>query len=140
MFHCTIRSNGKFKVEEVANFEQDDLDPDDIMVLDGGDEVYVWVGAGSTAEEKEKSSEMAKVRKPEFLLNNAFKSFCFFQEYLRTDPSDRSEETVPLIQVPQGLIVDRVSLQNFTIHFPFQELNREASSVCSPRGTISCGR
>jgi gelsolin len=44
LFHCTIRSNGKFKVEEIANFEQDDLDSDDIMVLDGGDEVYVWVG------------------------------------------------------------------------------------------------
>jgi len=83
LFHCTIRTNGKFKVEEIANFEQDDLDPDDIMVLDGGDEVYVWIGAGSTEEEKAKSNEMAK-------------------EYLRTDPSYRSEETVPLIQVSQG--------------------------------------
>lgn len=61
LFHCTIRSNGKFRVEEIANYEQDDLDPDDIMVLDGGDEVYVWVGSGSTEEEKEKSNEMAKV-------------------------------------------------------------------------------
>lgn len=62
LFHCTIRSNGKFRVEEIANYEQDDLDPDDIMVLDGGDEVYVWIGNGSTEEEKEKSNEMAKVR------------------------------------------------------------------------------
>lgn len=61
LFHCAIRSNGKFKVEEISNFEQDDLDPDDIMVLDGGDEVYVWVGNGSTEEEKEQSSEMARV-------------------------------------------------------------------------------
>jgi gelsolin len=37
------------------------LDPDDIMVLDGGDEVYVWVGTGSTDEEKTKSLDMAKV-------------------------------------------------------------------------------
>lgn len=63
LFHCTIRTNGKFRVEEIANFAQDDLDPDDIMVLDGGDEVYVWVGNGSTAEEKAKSIDMAKVRK-----------------------------------------------------------------------------
>lgn len=62
LFHCTIRSGGKFKVEEIANFEQDDLDSDDIMVLDGGDEVYVWVGTGSTDEEKAKSNEMAKVK------------------------------------------------------------------------------
>lgn len=63
LFHCTIRTGGKFKVEEIANFEQDDLDPDDIMVLDGGDEVYVWVGNGSTDEEKKKSTDMANVRK-----------------------------------------------------------------------------
>lgn len=62
LFHCTIRSSGKFKVEEIANYEQDDLDSDDIMVLDGGDEVYVWIGAGSTEEEKKKSNEMAKVK------------------------------------------------------------------------------
>lgn len=39
-----------------------DLDVDDIMVLDGGDEIYVWIGDGSTKEEKEKSIDMAKVR------------------------------------------------------------------------------
>jgi gelsolin len=33
LFHCSIKSGGKFKVEEVANFGQDDLDPDDIMVV-----------------------------------------------------------------------------------------------------------
>lgn len=63
LFHCTIRNNGKFKVEEVANFEQDDLDSDDVMILDGGDEVYVWIGKGSTEEERQKSTEMANVRR-----------------------------------------------------------------------------
>lgn len=62
LFHCRILTNGKFKVDEIANFEQDDLDPDDIMVVDGGDEIYVWIGSGSTEEEKEKSLEMATVR------------------------------------------------------------------------------
>lgn len=33
LFHCSIKSGGKFRVEEVANYEQDDLDPDDIMVV-----------------------------------------------------------------------------------------------------------
>lgn len=61
LFHCRILFNGKFRVEEINNFEQDDLDVDDIMVLDGGDEIYVWEGHGSTDEEKEKSIEMAKV-------------------------------------------------------------------------------
>jgi gelsolin len=61
LFHCRVTPAGKFRVEEIAHFEQDDLDPDDIMVLDGGDEVYVWIGKGSTQEEKDKSLEMAMV-------------------------------------------------------------------------------
>ncbi|GAB0094218.1 Gelsolin [Sergentomyia squamirostris] len=83
LFHCKILFNGRFRVEEVAQFEQDDLDVDDIMVLDGGDEVYVWEGNGSTDEEKEKAMDMAK-------------------QYIRTDPTDRSEETVPIIKIHQG--------------------------------------
>ena len=31
------------------------------MVLDSGDEVYVWVGRGSDDEEKEKALTMAEV-------------------------------------------------------------------------------
>lgn len=61
LFHCRISNAGAFRVDEIAAYEQDDLDPDDVMVLDGGDEVYVWIGAGSTDEEKEKSLDMAKV-------------------------------------------------------------------------------
>lgn len=83
LFHCQILANGKFRVEEVHDYEQDDLDVDDIMVLDGGDEIYIWEGQGSTEEEKEKSVEMANL-------------------YVRTDPSERSEETVPIIKVRQG--------------------------------------
>jgi gelsolin len=37
------------------------LDPDDIMVLDAGDEVYLWIGNGSIDEEKSKSLEMVHV-------------------------------------------------------------------------------
>lgn len=61
LFHCSIHS-GKFRVEEVLHFEQDDLDPDDIMVLDGGDEIYIWIGQGATEEERSKSIDMAMVR------------------------------------------------------------------------------
>jgi gelsolin len=61
LFHCRILTNGKFRVSEINNFEQDDLDVDDIMVLDGGDEIYVWEGEGSTDEEKAKSLDMAQV-------------------------------------------------------------------------------
>lgn len=61
LFHCKILANGRFRVEEVHHYEQEDMDVDDIMVLDGGDEIYVWEGDGSTEEEKAKSLEMANV-------------------------------------------------------------------------------
>lgn len=61
LFHCYIDRSQYLRVVEVNNFEQDDLDVDDIMVMDGGDEIYVWEGSGSTEEEKEKSLRMAKV-------------------------------------------------------------------------------
>lgn len=62
LFHCKLLNNGKLRVEEIGDFDQDDLDADDIMIVDGGDEVYVWEGAGSEPEEKEKSLEVANVR------------------------------------------------------------------------------
>lgn len=62
LFHCRILANGKFRVEEIGDFTQEDLEVDDIMVLDGGDEVYVWEGEGSTEEEREKAIDMAEVR------------------------------------------------------------------------------
>lgn len=39
------------------------MDVDDIMILDAGDELYIWIGNGSTEEEKQKSMEMANVIK-----------------------------------------------------------------------------
>lgn len=65
LFHCKLLFNGKLRVEEIHDFDQDDLDPDDIMILDGGDEIYVWEGVGSSQEEKEKSLDVANVRKTE---------------------------------------------------------------------------
>lgn len=53
------------------------------MVLDGGDEIYVWIGNGATEEERTKSIDMAK-------------------QYIRTDPSERNEDTVPIVILKQG--------------------------------------
>lgn len=107
LFHCKILANGKFRVEEVHHYEQEDMDVDDIMVLDGGDEIYVWEGDGSTEEEKSKSLEMANVSPLDVRLtitNNSNIFFlCFYvQLYIRKDPSERSEETVPVIKIHQG--------------------------------------
>lgn len=104
LFHCKILANGRFRVEEVHHYEQEDMDVDDIMVLDGGDEIYVWEGDGSTEEEKAKSLEMANVCVMGQPVVGEKKIILFFhrQLYIRTDPSARSEETVPIIKVHQG--------------------------------------
>lgn len=62
LFHCKLLANGKLRVEEIDDFDQEDLDEDDVMILDGGDEIYVWEGKDSTHEERRKSIEVAHVR------------------------------------------------------------------------------
>lgn len=62
MFHCKILARSKrIRFEDISYFDQADLDEDDVMLLDGGDEVYAWIGSGTTQEEKEKAMYMAKV-------------------------------------------------------------------------------
>ncbi|CAG0921436.1 unnamed protein product [Notodromas monacha] len=60
LFHCLLTAAGKLRVEEVANFDQDDLIVDDTMVLDTGAEVYVWIGNGALPDEKAKAFSMAE--------------------------------------------------------------------------------
>ncbi|XP_017057093.1 LOW QUALITY PROTEIN: gelsolin [Drosophila ficusphila] len=83
LFHCRLSSSGLVRVEEVAKYEQEDLDPDDVMLLDAGDEIYLWVGSGASEEENARILDMAK-------------------RYIRVEPSARSMDTVSLIRVPQG--------------------------------------
>lgn len=60
LFHCSISATGKLRKEEIYNFKQEDLDEDDVMVLDSGDEIYVWVGVKSTEEEHKLGKRMAE--------------------------------------------------------------------------------
>ncbi|XP_016992685.2 gelsolin isoform X1 [Drosophila takahashii] len=83
LFHCRVSSAGLVRVEEVAKYEQEDLDSDDIMLLDAGDEIYLWVGSGASEEENQKILDMAK-------------------RYILLEPTARSFDTVSIIRVPQG--------------------------------------
>jgi len=82
LFQC-VDASGKFRVEEIAHFKQEDLDADDVMILDTGDEVYVWVGNGASDEEKKKSLSLV-------------------ENYIRTDPTDRSLDSTVILQLHQG--------------------------------------
>lgn len=62
LFHCSITPpSTRLDIEEIHHFTQEDLNEDDVMVLDTGDEIFIWVGKGATAEEKKASNTMTDV-------------------------------------------------------------------------------
>lgn len=82
LFHCTMTS-GRFVVEEIVAFCQDDLDTTDVMLLDTGDEIFVWLGEGCQEFEKKESSKVA-------------------HKYLMSDPTGRTLDNTLIIVVRQG--------------------------------------
>merc|ERR1712107_956561 len=80
LFHLAKMPSGSTRAIEIHNFNRSDLVEDDIMILDTGREIFVWVGQKEDSEEKEIAMKMA-------------------EEYLDTDPSQRdSTNTVILVQ------------------------------------------
>ncbi|PAA82592.1 hypothetical protein BOX15_Mlig008406g3, partial [Macrostomum lignano] len=83
LFQCS-NAKGYFTAEEIADFIQDDLIEEDVMLLDVHDEIYVWVGKESNETERRQAMQAAV-------------------EYLRTDPSrSRDPEDTPIYRVRQG--------------------------------------
>ncbi|KAM3861807.1 villin-1 [Diretmus argenteus] len=81
LFECSNQT-GRFLATEITNFDQTDLDEDDIMLLDIWDMVFLWMGKGANQVEKEAVVTTA-------------------QEYLRSHPSGRDVDT-PIVLVKQG--------------------------------------
>lgn len=80
LFQCS-NASGMFKAEEIVNFAQTDLIPDDVMLLDASEAVILWIGANSRKDEQKAAIDLA-------------------MEYLRTDLSGRQDTTI--IQIKQG--------------------------------------
>ncbi|KAH7557224.1 hypothetical protein JRO89_XS11G0077900 [Xanthoceras sorbifolium] len=53
-------NKGKFEVEEVYNFAQDDLLTEDILILDTHAEVFVWVGQSVDPKEKQNAFDIGQ--------------------------------------------------------------------------------
>ncbi|KAM7415444.1 hypothetical protein PAMA_017788 [Pampus argenteus] len=82
LFACSNKT-GNFLMEEVpGELTQDDLAPDDVMILDTWDQVFVWIGNEAHKEEKAKATASAV-------------------KYLESDPSNRDPDT-PTMTVKQG--------------------------------------
>eukprot|EP00794_Sanderia_malayensis_P017326 gene17326-19059_t len=82
LFHCS-NATGRFEVDEINNYTQDDLEEDDIMILDTYDQVFVWIGKDSNQKERKDA-------------------FTFAKEYVQTDPSGRDINNVGMFVVKQG--------------------------------------
>ncbi|KAI7798575.1 adseverin [Triplophysa rosa] len=82
LFACSNKT-GRFIIEEVpGEFNQDDLAEDDVMLLDGWDQVFVWIGNDANEVERTESVKSAKT-------------------YIETDPSGR-DKGAPVVVVKQG--------------------------------------
>ncbi|KAI3787041.1 hypothetical protein L1987_41209 [Smallanthus sonchifolius] len=53
-------NRGKFEIEEIYNFQQDDLLTEDILILDTHAEVFVWVGQSVDSKEKQSAFEIGQ--------------------------------------------------------------------------------
>ncbi|CAN4089904.1 unnamed protein product [Withania somnifera] len=53
-------NKGKFEVEEIYNFAQDDLLTEDVLLLDTHAEVFVWVGQSADTKEKQSAFEIGQ--------------------------------------------------------------------------------
>jgi hypothetical protein len=86
-------NRGYFYVEEIFDFDQEDLIEEDVMLLDTYREVMVWVGNGANAEEKSKALQAA-------------------MDYVKNDKSGRTVDDTAILQIKQGR-----EPPNFTCHF-----------------------
>ncbi|KAH0810615.1 hypothetical protein GEV33_012178 [Tenebrio molitor] len=81
LFHCS-KISGVFRVEEIFFFNQSDLLPENVMLLDFFNVLYLWTGNLSSKEDQRQSLPMAL-------------------EYLQTDPCGR-DINIPIIHISQG--------------------------------------
>nr|XP_057916314.1 villin-1 [Doryrhamphus excisus] len=81
LFECSNQT-GRFRMTEVDDFAQSDLDEEDVMLLDTWEEIFLWVGNSANQHETKEA------------WNSAL-------EYLRTHPADRDPDT-PVVFIKQG--------------------------------------
>ncbi|XP_032241140.2 advillin [Nematostella vectensis] len=106
LFHC-YNKRGSLEVEEIVNFGQDDLVDDDVMFVDLGDHIYMWVG------EEAKKSEVDETQE-------------FIKEYIASDPTPRNERSFVITRLRAGAETD-----DFKAFFGVWEDHRTAAKGMS---------
>ncbi|GAV87443.1 LOW QUALITY PROTEIN: Gelsolin domain-containing protein/VHP domain-containing protein, partial [Cephalotus follicularis] len=100
-------NKGKFEIEEVYNFAQDDLLTEDILILDTQSEVFVWVGWSADSKEKQNAFEIGQVYLKQFsgciFLMNINNHRISSQKYIDMAASlEGLSPNVPLYKVTEG--------------------------------------
>ena len=91
LFQCSD-ARGYFFAEEIFDFDQEDLIPEDVMMLDTWREIFIWVGSEAKPNEKADALKMA-------------------MDYVGKSEGRTIDDT-PMMVVKQGR-----EPPNFTIHF-----------------------
>lgn len=104
LFHCS-NASGRFRVEEVFDFAQEDLEEDDVMILDAWKELFVWVGESARTEEKREAVKTAV-------------------EYVKTDPRGRSADMTMMV-IKQG--AEPVAFKSYFVAWEPQMWNKKMS-------------
>ena len=77
LFLCS-NATGRFEVEEIFNFTQEDMEDDDVMLLDTYDSIFLWVGQKANSKEKQEAMKTAVVSDNFFnVMFNKFASSLF---------------------------------------------------------------
>lgn len=107
LFVCSD-SSGSFKVEEVPQFTQSDLNDEDVFLLDTFCTIFVWLGSQSNQHEKDKSLNTAKL--------------------FATQCNDGRDPNCPIVIVDAG-----TEPSMFTTHFvPWDEQMSERNKFVDP--------
>lgn len=102
LFQCS-NARGYFYVEEIFDFDQEDLIEEDVMILDTYHEVFVWIGSGANVEEKKNALQTAL-------------------DYVKSDTSGRTVDDTVIMQIRQGM-----EPPNFTCNFHAWDANKWSS-------------
>ncbi|GAB1598635.1 villin-1-like [Argonauta hians] len=79
---CFSQISESIKLEEIYNFEQKHLIPDDIMIIDTWDSIFLWIGKDVKREIKKQANALV-------------------QKYLENDPAFRHTD-IPIYRIYQG--------------------------------------
>jgi len=112
-------ASGYITVEEIVEFDQDDLIEEDVMILDASHTIFAWFGALSNKAEQNECVRIA-------------------QEYLASCPNERDGDT-PIMLIKQGM-----EPPNFIGHFgawdedkwDVEEIYAEAASSMNNNGPV----